>query len=430
MKVGLLGFGVSNRAVLKLLLNEGHEVFVSEAGKLDGRTKEELENFGVEYEEGGNSERLLECDIVFISPGVKPSSEIVRKIVANRIKITTELQFFLDKVDVEKVIGVTGTNGKSTTTALIHHALSTAGKKAFLGGNFGTPAVEALNGDYDYYVVEVSSFQLFWCERPRFSHFVLLNVAENHLDWHSSFEEYVNCKFKPAFFQKSQDFLVYNKKCEHLADIRRTKPRKIPFWCEENDSRKNVLVVHGREYPLEKIYPYQMRENILASALVYLTIFDDVEGFLNALESFKLLPHRMEYLGSINGVHFYNDSKATSTHAVLGALENFDKVVLIMCGIGKNENYAPFFEKIKGKVKHLVVFGEIAKDLKPFLPIVDHTVVSNLEEAFKRVLEVAKEGDVVLFSPGGASFDMYRSYAARGEHFREVFSRYRGEKVE
>ncbi|PLV57492.1 UDP-N-acetylmuramoyl-L-alanine--D-glutamate ligase [Thermotoga sp. SG1] len=431
MRIGLLGFGKSNRALLDYLLENGEvEIFVSEEKRLDDDTKSYLRKCGVDFEEEGNTEKLLDCDVVYVSPGVKPRSDIVKKLLAGGVNISTELQFFLDRADKEKVIGITGTNGKSTSAALMHHALSHQGLKVFLGGNFGTPAVEALGEDYDYYVLEMSSFQLFWCERPRVSRFVLLNISEDHLDWHSSFKEYLNSKLKPAFFQEEKDTFVYNKNIETLEDLSRVKSKKIPFWTEDTFVEENRLVLQGRSFPLPGSYPHQMKENILAVSVLYNELFGDVEGFLDSLRSFKLLPHRMEFLGKIKGRSFYNDSKATSTHAVLGALSNFDRVVLIMCGIGKKENYSVFIERAKPRVKHLIVFGEIYRDLKPFLNDVPYSTASDLEEAFRKAFEVSEEGDVVLFSPGGASFDMYENYAKRGEHFREIFERYKKEEGE
>ncbi|MCD6551772.1 UDP-N-acetylmuramoyl-L-alanine--D-glutamate ligase [Thermotoga sp.] len=426
MRIGLLGFGKSNRALLKYLLKtEEIEIFVSEEKRLDDDTKRYLKEHDVDFEDGGHTEKLLSCDVVYVSPGVKPQSDIVKRLVASGVNISTELQFFLDKATEERVIGITGTNGKSTSAALLHHSLSHRGLRVFLGGNFGTPAVEALRENYDYYVLEVSSFQLFWCERPRVSKFVLLNVSEDHLDWHSSFEEYLKSKLKPAFFQEEKDVFVYNKGVEVLEDLSSVRSKKIPFWTESTFVEKEKLVIQGESFSLPEPYPHQMKENILAVSVLYKELFGDVERFLDSLRSFKPLPHRMEFLGKIRGRSFYNDSKATSTHAVLGALSNFDEVVLIMCGIGKEENYSAFVEKAKSKVKHLIVFGEIYRDLRPLLKDAPYSVVDDLEEAFERALEVSKEGDVILFSPGGASFDMYENYAKRGEHFREIFERYK-----
>ncbi|PLV58989.1 UDP-N-acetylmuramoyl-L-alanine--D-glutamate ligase [Thermotoga sp. KOL6] len=426
MKIGFLGFGKSNRALLEYMLKKrNNSFFVSEAKELDNETKEYLRRRGVEFEDGGHTEKLLECDIVYISPGVKPVVDIVRDLHSRGVKISTELQFFLSSVDQKKVIGITGTNGKSTSVALTHHALSKRGLKVFLGGNFGIPAVEALEEDYDYYVLEMSSFQLFWSENPRVSKFLLLNVSEDHLDWHSSFKEYLSSKLKPAFFQESEDLFVYNKQIESLEDLSRVKSKKIPFWTQENFITEKEIVIQGEIHSVPENYPHQMRENILATAVLYKEMFDEIDSFLESLKDFRPLPHRMEYLGKLKGRHFYNDSKATSTHAVLGALSNFNEVVLIMCGIGKKENYSLFMEKVKNKLKYLITFGDISKDLEPFLENVPHSVVKDLEEAFEMALNVSKEGDVILFSPGGASFDMYENYAKRGEHFREIFKKWK-----
>ena len=430
MRIGFLGFGKSNRSLLKYLLkHQEAKFFVSEAKTLDGETKKFLEEHSVEYEEGGHTEKLLECDVVYVSPGIKPDTSMIELLSSRGAKLSTELQFFLDNVDPKKVVGITGTDGKSTATALMHHVLSRRGFKTFLGGNFGTPAVEALEGEYDYYVLEMSSFQLFWSERPYLSNFLVLNISEDHLDWHSSFEEYVDSKLKPAFLQTEGDLFVYNKHIERLRNLEGVRSRKIPFWTGENFATERELIVHGKKYTLPGNYPYQTRENILAVSILYMEMFNELESFLELLRDFKPLPHRMEYLGQIDGRHFYNDSKATSTHAVLGALSNFDKVVLIMCGIGKKENYSLFVEKASPKLKHLIMFGEISKELAPFVGKIPHSIVENMEEAFEKAMEVSEKGDVILLSPGGASFDMYENYAKRGEHFRELFERHGGDKV-
>ena len=431
MVYSLLGYGVSNKALLEFLVKRGEEVFVSEKRMLSDEEKKFLEECNVAYEEGEHTEKVLDCDVMVVSPGINPEMDIIRKARKKGISITTELQIFLENFpDIGKIVGVTGTNGKSTTVSMLGYLFERFGKKVFVGGNLGTPSIKALDGEYDYVVLELSSFQLFWSKHPKLKLFTVLNIRPDHLDWHRSFEEYIFSKMKPALLMEDRDMFFFNGQDPfikpYLNDI---KAIKIPFWSDMYTWENESIKLKGKRFTVmnEILKTEQNKENVLAVLSIMDNLGFDLSASLEHLEKFTFLNHRMEFVDEWNGIMFFNDSKATNFSAVEAALKNFEdgKVILIMCGIGKKEPYGSLIDTIKKKAKKVIIFGDMKKSVSSALKRSGVSVVEaqNMEESAEEALKEAKMSDVVLLSPGGSSFDMYENYKERGRYFKEVVRR-------
>ncbi len=432
MVYSLLGFGVSNKALVEFLIEKGEKVFISEKRKLSNEEKELLKRYCVDYEEGEHTDKVLKCDVMVVSPGINPEMDIVKEARRRGITITTELQIFLDNFpSPERIVGITGTNGKSTTVSMLGYLLDRFGKTVFVGGNLGTPSIKALKGDYDYVILELSSFQLFWSKNPRFKLFTVLNIKPDHLDWHRSFEEYASSKMKPALLMESDDAFFYNAKDPFIGScLEKIKAIKIPFWSDTYTWEGETIKLRGEKYAVNNraLKTRQNKENVLAVLAMMDYLGYDLSISLEHLERFTFLDHRMEFVGEYEGILFFDDSKATNFSAVEAALKNFKdrSVILIMCGIGKRESLDDLIDVIRKKVKKVFIFGDMKEHVLPALKrsCVEVIGVQGMEESVEMAVKEAKSGDIILLSPGGSSFDMYRNYKERGEHFKEIVRRY------
>ncbi len=413
MRYALVGFGLSNKYAAQFLRKIGEQVFVSESGKLSQEDKEFLEELGIEYEEGQNSERILQADVVLTSPSVPYNHPLLMKARESGIKVETEITYFMRFLDWNPItIAITGSVGKSTTVAMTNHLISKT-KTSQISGNFGIPIAQVLleNKRPEYLVIEISSFQLYWADyfKPKVA--AITNIYPNHLDWHPSMEHYVESKMKITKWQDSEDYFVYN-------------PRDLEMF-------KRLALVQAKRVPVtvgfsldEVPFPIRTKQNIeniaMAKTIIKILGLPFQMSFLN---DFTPLPHRMEYVTTWHDVRFYNDSKATNAAAVIKALENFDSnVILIIAGKGKNEDYTELTEEIKKKCKFVALVGPIADAIESYLVTREITFkrYENIEKAVSDICLFAQPGDVVLLSPGGASYDRYRNFEERGEHFKSV----------
>lgn len=414
MKYTLLGFGISNKEILKYLLKKGEHVFVSDGRKLSESDKEFLVKHNVEFEENGHTEKVLNSDVILVSPGIHFKNEMIKLAKKNGIVIDTEISFCLKEFKNINwnpfVIAVTGSVGKSTTVSLVKHVLSKY-VRTLLAGNIGIPIAKLLNDNLraDLLVLEVSSFQLFWSNyfKPNISS--ILNIYPNHLNWHPDMKHYIDSKFKIAASQDENDVFVYNPHDSYIVEnLKRVKAKKIPF---KYDFEMEDLPMHLRYE--------QTIENVAAAKTIVQSA--GFEFKMEFLEDFEKLPHRMEYITEINGIKFFNDSKATNAAAVIRAVENFDgNLHLIMAGIGKNEDYTLLRKVLENNVKSIALVGPIAKDLKPYLEGMDYIECSSISDALNVLYKRAEPGDAVMLSPGGASFDAFKNFEERGEYFRQL----------
>jgi len=378
-------------------------------------------------------EDFLETELIVVSPGIpldiKPLEEARRR----GIEIVGEMEWSWRQVDLP-VIAVTGTNGKTTTTALIGEMLMLAGRHPFVGGNIGTPLSQwILSGAYaDIAVLEVSSFQLDTASTFRPGTGVLLNVTEDHLDRYTSFEAYAASKLSLFRRQGRQDFAIINGDdsiCRrHAGEI----PGSVLFF-SSSDAASNAYVSDGKirvsvpgkgkfEISLARtgLQGAHNRENIMAAALAAMSADVGAEAIQAAVDGFAGFAHRVEWVRNWKGIDFYDDSKGTNVGAVVKALEGFDRPVLLLLG-GRDKlgSYQPLIAPLIARGKGVFAFGEagprIYGELSGKLPA---TLSPDLGSAFRDALNRAAPGDVVLLSPGCSSFDQYEGYAQRGDHFK------------
>ena len=422
MRYGLLGFGLSNRYAAKFLKSKGDEIFVSESGKLSDEDKAFLNENKIEYEEGTNSEKVLGCDVILTSPSVPYDHPILVKAQSLGKHIDTEITYFMKYLDWgPKVIAVTGSVGKSTTVSMINHLISKTATSQ-LSGNIGIPIAQVLleGKKPEYIVIEISSFQLYWTPffKPNVS--VITNIYPNHLDWHPNMEHYIDAKFKITKFQDNEDHFIYNPKdMEIFKRLSSVRAKRIPFTV---DFKIEDVPFHIRTK--------QNTENIAAAKTVLKVL--GLPFSMDMLNDFVPLPHRMEYCGTINGVNYYNDSKATNAAAVLKALENFEEnLVLIIAGKGKNEDYTQLSDAIKKKCRHVAIVGPIADAIEPYLKerAINYKRYKDLEEAVSEIAKIAQPGDNVLLGPAGSSYDAYKNFEERGDHFKKLVSELQKESL-
>jgi len=378
---------------------------------------------------------LQGADLVVPSPGVPPADIILTAAVAKEIPIMSELELAGRFLRIP-MVAVTGTNGKTTTTSLIGHILARCGRKVFVGGNIGAPLIGYVGGPQpdDWAVVEVSSFQLQWSERFHPHVAVLLNVTVDHLDYHGSFTAYRVAKERIFTSQSAADTAVINGEdpgsealCRRLnaRTLRFSSARPVtPGMYVESDALIYTPPEGEKEiYPrsLVKLPGRHNLENVMAAVMAARCCGCSPEGVAAALASFTGIPHRLEYVGQWRGISFYDDSKGTNMDAVFRALDTFSSpVVLLMGGRDKAGDFRPLIPVLKEKAKRLVLFGEARETIGAVLGgIVPTEFCTTLREGVATAAAAAVPGDVVLLSPGCASFDEFRDYKARGSFFQE-----------
>ncbi len=436
-KVAVIGLGVSGMAAVKYLLQKGAHVFASDLSDGTRVKREDVAAFGtVEFEFGQHSiDFVSQGDFALLGPGVSLRAAIVAQLQERGIPILGELALLAEELK-EPVIGVTGTNGKTTVTELISTILAAGGLDVFAGGNLGTPVYDHCRRaeNRDVAVLEVSSFQLDLSGSFKPHVGILLNVKPDHLDRHGSMEAYVNAKKRLFSHQTDEDFAIingddrlccltagehgngrvfrfgYNKKFEAVID-------------EESSTIKTVL--DERAFSLEgtalenRTGLLNAAPSILAAQLMGCSHGQIVKG----LQVFKPLEHRLEYVGELEGVAYYNDSKATNSGAVIHALSQVTgkRVVLIAGGRDKGDDYRLLRPSIEEKVKVLILLGEAATLMEKVLQgAAEIYHAASLEEAVITAKECAERGDVVMLSPACASFDMFENYVQRGEMFKQL----------
>ncbi len=406
------GAGRSGIAAAKLLHKLGATVRIVDANK--DLTTDILEGLGNDAQLMTGPfchEQFEGADIVVLSPGIP-----VRKIIPfigslPERKIISELELASWFADEPK-IAITGTNGKTTTTALIKHILEHSGRTAFAGANYGTPLSEYIvdKGQCDVLVLEVSSFQLQNCRLFRPKAAILLNVSANHLDYHLDMDEYLQAKLKIFERQSSDELAILPA---HMKD------QLVP----EKFTHAQVKWFDGTTFPEQPNLPGKHnRSNIEAAWLALEKIGLSMDEFQAGLNTFKGKPHRIENVGSVDGVQFINDSKGTNLDAVTAALQSFEGPIrLLLGGKFKGGNVADLIPAMKGRVVEVALFGAGREHFEP--PLKKHFNVSwyeNLEKAVCALFEDSAVGDTILLSPGTASFDAYTSYEARGADFKRI----------
>jgi UDP-N-acetylmuramoylalanine--D-glutamate ligase len=434
----IVGFERTGEALCRFLLDRGARVRVTEkkdAAALGDKVRAFAER-GVVFETGGHRpESFLSADLIVPSPGVPP----IAGILAAREKgvpVLSELELAFRFLK-GKIVGITGSNGKSTTTTLVHRILKEAGLKTRLAGNIGPPLVSFVDGSRDdhVYVTEVSSFQLEYTERFTPAVAAVLNVSENHIDWHGTFESYFGAKKKLVLRQGPEGRAVLNRDdarvwglaAETASEVhgfsRRRRPSRGAFledgWVVVRDgAAERILRISDVSLP-----GAHNLENVLAAALIGRLMGVPAASLRRSVRAFRGLEHRLEDVLRVGGVRFVNDSKATTVDATLKALASFDRpVVLVLGGRGKGGDFSPLRAAVRRRVRSVVLVGEAADKIEAALGgIVPVARVSTYRDVVRTAYAKASRGDVVLLAPACTSWDMFRDFEERGRTFkREV----------
>ena len=436
----ILGAGESGVGSALLGKQKGYEVFVSDGGTIKDKYKQELFENGIEFEEGKHTaEKILTATEVMKSPGIPDKNEMVKAIRAKGITVISEFELAYRFKGNSKIIGITGSNGKSTCTSLIYHICKTAGLSCALVGNIGYSIAKQMAEDpKDWYVAEISSFQLDDIINFRPDVAVLLNITEDHLDrYNYQFENYINSKFNIIKNQKIGDYFIYNLDDEVVVKkLESLNPNTNPLPFSMKHEVKKGGYIKGDQMMLRiqeervsmSIYDFALKGkhnnyNTMAAGIAASTIGIRKEKIREAVKDFQSLEHRMEFVATVRGVEFINDSKATNINSTWFALESMNKpTVLILGGTDKGNDYTLMEELVKQKVKAIVCMGldnkKIMEAFKDKVPVIIET--DNAKKAVITAFKLSTKGDVVLLSPACASFDLFKNYEDRGKQFKEA----------
>jgi UDP-N-acetylmuramoylalanine--D-glutamate ligase len=441
LKIVVLGGGESGVGAAFLAKYQGLEVFLSDKGEILENYRQLLIDNNIEFEEGKHSEeKILDADWIIKSPGIPKKAEIITKIKAKNIRLSSEIEFASAFTNA-KIIAITGSNGKTTTTSLIYHILKEAKLNVGLGGNIGTSfAKQVASENFDYYVLEVSSFQLDDVQnfRPYIS--LLLNLSPDHLDQYNyNYEEYALAKFKIAENQENDNYFIYNKDDEMSQKLLKQldlKVNKIAFSLKEKLEEGGFIENGNVMVQLTDTFSMRIEDlslvgnhniaNSLAASIASKILKISNENIRNSLMTFQSVEHRLENLPEINGVTFINDSKATNVNAAYYALESMTKpTIWIVGGTDKGNDYTEVEELVKRKVKAIVCLGIDNQKIIDFFKDKKELIysTSSMEEAVEVSKSLAKFGDAVLLSPCCASFDLFKNYEDRGNQFKQQVSK-------
>ena len=439
-RIIVLGGGESGTGSAILARKQGFDVFLSDHGTIKTKYKEMLYNYDIPWEENKHTERLiLETDEVIKSPGIPERSQIVQTLRKKEIKIISEIEF-ASRFTRAKKICVTGSNGKTTTTSLIHHMMKKAGLNAGLAGNIGKSfALQVAEENYDYYVLELSSFQLEGMYDFKADIAILLNITPDHLDWYDfNMQNYVDAKFRitqnlseDEFFVFCSDDEITVKELEKIV----VKAKELPFALRKKDKEvayideeDNLRIEYGNKDFSMSVQDLALRGkhnqyNSMAAGITGSVLKIRNETIRESLMDFQGVEHRLEKVLTVHGIQFINDSKATNVNSTWYALESLtSRAVWIAGGIDKGNKYEEIRDLVREKVKALICLGKDNEKLHKAFDDDIETVIdaSSMEEAVKKAYYLAEKGDTVLLSPACASFDLFENYEERGWQFKEA----------
>ncbi|MBU2228284.1 MAG: UDP-N-acetylmuramoyl-L-alanine--D-glutamate ligase [Proteobacteria bacterium] len=438
-KVVIIGIGKTGRATARFLAGRGARITITDEKPAAawGEAKVELEALPAEMTFAPyGPEVLAGADLVIPSPGVYPANPILAEALRREIPVLSEIELAWRFLKTP-LVAVTGTNGKTTVTTLIGEMLRAAGIKAFVGGNIGTPLIDYVDGpqDADWAVVEVSSFQLQWVRdfHPRIA--ALLNVTFDHVDYHGSFAAYRQIKESIFARQRADDLAILNADEAPTASLRGRLTGRTEIFSSAVPVAGGMFVEGEKlirlapsgareEYPLAMIrIPGRHNiENVMAALMAARACGCPPASLIGAVENFRGIAHRIEYAGEKNGVLYYDDSKGTNVGAVVRALESFSRpVVLLLGGRDKEGDFATLAPLIRERVREMVLFGEAREKINRLVGgVVRTTLAATMKEAVATARGLSLPGDVVLLSPGCASFDEFTDYKERGRVFKEM----------
>jgi len=429
MKIVILGAGESGVGAALLAAKLKYQVFVSDRGTIKEAYKQELEEYHIPYEEGKHTkETIFETTEIIKSPGIPDDIVLIKEAKEKGISVISEIEFAARHTDAT-LIGITGSNGKTTTTNLIYHLLQTAGFSVGIGGNVGFSFARLVASQKRaYYVLELSSFQLDGIIDFRPNIALLLNITPDHLDrYEYQLSQYIQSKFRITKNQKESDLFIFNGKDENIREYLSKHPSKAKQW------EVNAPQFDGQYLTINEMLRFDMSDcslkgphnhfNATCAILTARKLGVGRADIQEGLNSFSNAPHRMEVITEIEGVEYINDSKATNVDAVYYALASMEKpIVWVVGGIDKGNDYSTIMELVKEKVKSIVCLGaDNSKIIEAFSPIVKTIVeTKSSQAAVQEAKKLADSGDVVLLSPACSSFDLFDNYAARGDLFKQA----------
>lgn len=435
----VLGAGESGAGAAYLAQKVGYDVFVSDFGAIADKYKQQLTDWNIRFEEKQHTEEeILQAVEVIKSPGIPEKAPIVKKLREKGIPVISEIEFAGRYTDAH-IIGITGSNGKTTTTSLTYHILKNAGLNVGLAGNIGNSfAYQVATEKFDHYVLELSSFMLDDMFRFRVNIAVLLNITPDHLDRYDyKLENYAASKFRVIQNQTAADYFIYcvdDPETMKMMDGRKIEAQQLPFTIKKKLStgayldQDNIIINTLKEHFQMSIndLALQGKHNIynsMASGIVAKVLELRNESIRESMGNFKNIEHRLEFVAKISGINFINDSKATNVNSTWYALESMTTdVVLILGGVDKGNDYNMLNDLVKQKVKAIVCLGKDNRRIHDAFEDMVEIIVNTFsaQEAVQVAYHLAKKGDTVLLSPACASFDLFKNYEDRGRQFKQA----------
>ncbi|WP_418263958.1 UDP-N-acetylmuramoyl-L-alanine--D-glutamate ligase [Flavobacterium faecale] len=439
MRLVVLGGGESGVGTAILGKKKGYDVFVSDFGKIKEKYKQVLNDNEIEWEDEKHTEDLvLNADVVMKSPGIPDKAPIVKKMIAKGISVISEIEF-TDQFTDAVTIGITGSNGKTTTTMLTYHLLKSAGLNVGLGGNIGKSfAWQVADENYDSYVLELSSFQLDGIINYKPHIAIITNISPDHLDRYDyKYENYIAAKFRITMNQTEEDYLIYDADDEAIANWlqnNKTKAKLIPFSLSQTFEegafiQNNIMeiTINQDEFKMETetiaLEGKHNMKNVMAATSVAKLMQVRKATIRESLSNFQGVEHRLEKVLKIQNVQYINDSKATNVNAAFFALDSMNTpTVWIVGGVDKGNDYNELMSLVREKVKAIICLGvDNKKIIDAFGNVVDMMVeVTSMREAVIMAQRLSEKGDTVLLSPACASFDLFESYEDRGNQFKQA----------
>ncbi|MGL5113144.1 MAG: UDP-N-acetylmuramoyl-L-alanine--D-glutamate ligase [Flavobacterium sp.] len=439
MKLVVLGGGESGVGTAILGQKKGYEVFVSDFGDIKQKYKDVLNQYGIAWEEKQHTENLiLNATVVMKSPGIPDKAPIVQKLLQNGVSVISEIEFAAPFTNAI-TIGITGSNGKTTTTMLTYHLLKQAGLKVGLGGNIGKSfAWQVAESEYDIYVLELSSFQLdgIVTYKPHIA--IITNISPDHLDrYEYKYENYIASKFRITMNQSTSDYLIYDADDEATKEWLKnntTKAQLIPFsissileWGAFLKDNTMEVKMNQDEFSMETEYialegKHNMKNAMAATSVAKLMQIRNAT-IRESLSDFQGVEHRLEKVLKIQNVQYINDSKATNVNATYFALDSMNApTVWIVGGVDKGNDYNELMSLVREKVKVIICLGiDNSKIIAAFGNVVDDVIeVNSMNDAVKLAQHFTEKGDTVLLSPACASFDLFENYEDRGRQFKKA----------
>lgn len=433
-RITIFGGGVSGASLARLARSLGARVFVSDTGAIRAEIKEGLDSDGIEYEEGGHTDHAFRCDEAVLSSGFPPRSEAVLRLTREGVPIKGEVDFALPRIKGRK-IAVTGTNGKTTTTALIGFLLSGLGARAASEGNIGAPLADHAGLDLEFSSIELSSFQLHWAREVEFDCAVLTNIEPDHIDWHGSFDAYAADKIKIFSFVRNGGACI--ARAAELNFMKTSPDHLLTLAWQDTPEASGadiVLDAAGRraylggsslfDFADTKLNGSHNMENAAMAMTAVVSMGFDRAQAARVLSGFEPQPHRCALVLERDGIRYIDDSKGTNVAASRTALTSLDgRKVVILGGKGKGEDYAPLVGALRDHARHAVLIGAEREKIAAALNAGgwhDWTYADCMEEAVEQASNIAVAGDVVLLSPACTSWDMYNNYGERGDHFASI----------